>query len=172
MEGSHEVYWIYEGENRRSKAIRGGSVKKGGLIFLILLCGLMWSGPSLAFKPYDVEKVRSTGSCQWCDLSHADLKGAKLSGADLSGSNLSGAKLSGADLSKANLSSTYLRDANLGGANLTDAYLGNANLKGANVTDADLSDAVLSGATWTNGSKCDRDSFGECKTPNLLGQYE
>ena len=105
------------------------------------------------------------------DLSGANLRGAKLSGADLReailvGANLSGANLSGAylmralladaDLYEANLTKANLREAilvgadfsraKLSGANLVGAYLSEPNLSGANLRGADLSGAYLRGA--------------------------
>jgi uncharacterized protein YjbI with pentapeptide repeats len=148
------------------------AMKRKAAVFALCatLCALLClPDVSRAFKQADLDKLRKTKKCQWCDLGKANLKGAKLSGADLSGSNLSGAILTGADLSKADLSSTYLRNANLSGANLTDAYLNGANLTGANLTDADLSDAELSGTIWTNGDKCLKGSVKKCKTLDLTG---
>ena len=142
------------------------------VLCVILFPFLCLPDAARAFKQADLDKLRNTKSCQWCDLGKANLAGAKLSGADLSGSNLSGAILSGADLSKADLSSAYMREANLSGANLTDAYLNDANMTGANLANADLTDANLSGAIWTDGKKCLKGSVEKCKTLNLLGAEE
>lgn len=82
------------------------------------------------------------------NLSGADLGGARLSGADLTRAlidraNLSGAYLYEADLPGANLSYADLREANLSRADLHDAYLRNADLSKANLSEADLSGAEL-----------------------------
>ena len=79
-------------------------------------------------------------------FSGANLSGANLSEADLSGANLSEANLSEADLSGANLSEANLSGANLSGANLSEADLSGANLSGAILSEADLPGAILSGA--------------------------
>ena len=54
-------------------------------------------------------------SCHECNLTMADLSGAKLSLVDLSGTQLYMANLSGADLSGANLTETDFFEANLDG---------------------------------------------------------
>ncbi len=97
-------------------------------------------------------------------MSHADLRGANLSGAmlwavdisgavmgeaDLSDANLDKADLTGASLEEANLTNASLREANLSGAilsqaNLTSAHLDEANLSSARIDEANLSDADLS----------------------------
>jgi hypothetical protein len=78
--------------------------------------------------------------------SHADLRGANLSGANLRNADLSGANLSGADLSGADLRGANLRNADLRGANLSGANLRGANLRGANLRNADLRGADLRNA--------------------------
>jgi uncharacterized protein YjbI with pentapeptide repeats len=108
------------------------------------------------------------------DLSRADLRGARLSGADLSGADLSGARLSEADLSGADLSGAHLRGADLTGADLTGAHLhatsfGNTNLSDAHgletckhlgpsyldhftlIHSGGLPDAFLRGCGWPDG---------------------
>ena len=95
------------------------------------------------------------------DLSHADLRGAALSGADLtradlSVANLSQANLSGADLHRAdllvadltaaNLTGAHLEWADLTGAHLPGAHLIETELTGANLCLADLTGADLTGA--------------------------
>lgn len=72
---------------------------------------------AFAFKQEDVEKLRNTGSCNYCDLSRfnfpnrANLNGANLENADLENANLSGANLSGANLENTNLSGADLTNA-------------------------------------------------------------
>ena len=94
-------------------------------------------------------------SCHECNLTMADLSGAKLSLVDLSGTqlymaNLSGADLSGANLKDALLQEALLQEANLSGADLSGAklYMANlsgADLSGANLTEADFFEANLDG---------------------------
>ncbi len=88
---------------------------------------------------YDLEQYRiiKTGADNWnrwrsanpekhIDLSKADLKRAKLSGADLSGADLSYARLEKADLSGANLYGASLEKANLLGAKLNNTNFSEA----------------------------------------------
>ncbi|MFE0421346.1 pentapeptide repeat-containing protein [Streptomyces sp. NPDC058953] len=67
------------------------------------------------------------------DLTHADLRGARLVGAEFAKADLSEADLRGADLAKADLSGAVLVGADLSGA---DLY--RASLLGADLTEADL----------------------------------
>jgi len=117
-----------------------------------------------AFKQGDLDRLLTTGECQWCDLRNADISGAHLPNAELSESNLSGAKLAGANLTGANLSGAYLSRSDLSGADLSTAFLRKANMNGANLTGANLTGADLSGAVWTDGSKCANGSVKECKS--------
>ena len=80
------------------------------------------------------------------DLSNANLRGWRFSGADLSGADLLGANLSGVILLEANLGGANLGGANLSGANLSGANLSGANLSGANLSRANLSRVILVGA--------------------------
>jgi hypothetical protein len=77
------------------------------------------------------------------DLSGADLKEAKLSGAHLNGTDLEEAILVGAKLYKAELVGAKLAKARLMGADLTGADLDTADLRGANLTGAILIRALL-----------------------------
>ena len=87
------------------------------------------------------------------DLSEADLREAKLTGAqfceaillktNFSGANLNGTNFCRAKLSGAKFIKTYLNKADLCGANLP-----RANLNGANLIEANLNEADLCGATF------------------------
>ncbi|BAY64444.1 pentapeptide repeat-containing protein [Calothrix brevissima NIES-22] len=82
------------------------------------------------------------------DLSHIDIRGAKLTGANFEMTNLYQTNLSGADLCSANLhgailTAANLSGANLAGANLKEAILSAANLSGANLSGANLNQANL-----------------------------
>lgn len=168
------------------------TVKGNNLISVLCLTFVVLflvPGMSYPFAQKDLDKLKASGECTWCDLQNADLAGTQLSGAKLSnttlsGANLSRAILSGADLtsarlsranlSGANLSSAYLHGANLRDANLSKANLSGANLSGANLSyatlsGADLSGADLSGALWTDGTKCAEGSTGECKKESRPG---
>ena len=73
-----------------------------------------------------LDGLHSTGSCQFCDLTQAnmegmDLKGFELRYANLAGAYLVGANLSRADLRGANLSGVLLRMTILKGSNLSVA---------------------------------------------------
>ncbi len=114
----------------------------------------------------EVERLRNTNSCLFCNLRganlssanlisanlfHADLSGANLTNADLmhsylNSADLTKAKLKRADLTYADLSSAHLSAANLEGANLQEANLGNANLQKANLVAANLQKTNLVGA--------------------------
>jgi uncharacterized protein YjbI with pentapeptide repeats len=84
------------------------------------------------------------------DLSNADLRAVRLSGAyldhvDFRTARLNGAHLSHTDLRAARLSRANLRGADLMNANLRGAVLAEANLTEAFLRAADLSGASLSG---------------------------
>ncbi len=102
-----------------------------------------------AFTEADVEKVKTTGSCEGCNLRHANLSGEHLTNANLSGADLGGANLRGANLSRANLTR-----AKLGDAVLTNARLVRANLTGASLAGAYMADADFSQAVWVDGKTC------------------
>jgi hypothetical protein len=146
------------------------------LLKALSACLILTSGAAFAFDTSHLERLRATGSCEKCDLSKAQLKGASnlvganlngtnlwaaylaganLAGASLNAANLTRANLAGANLSGASLRVTNLSGANLAGANLSRANLANsdlsrANLEGANLSGADLSGATLDGAILTN----------------------
>jgi uncharacterized protein YjbI with pentapeptide repeats len=146
-------------EHKEGIMKRTGAILKGTIFILsIAIVAVAIGARSLpAFTETDVEKVKTTGCCEGCNLSDANLGGedlanASLSGADLGGANLRGANLSGADLT---------------GARLVDAFLNNARLVGANLTDSTLSgacmdDANFSQAVWTDGKACGAGSRGRC----------
>lgn len=77
------------------------------------------------------------------DLSDADLRAARLSGAYLSRVDLRAARLSGARLNNANLRRSHLREANLSGADLREANLSEVDLSGADLSGACLREACL-----------------------------
>lgn len=95
-----------------------------------------------------------------CNLSRADLTGAKLS-ACLEGANLSYANLTGADLYRTGLHDADLSYANLTGAemyndlrktNLTGAILRNTNLEEVVLHHTNLTGADLTGAIFGSGT--------------------
>ena len=102
-------------------------------------------------------------SCHECNLTMADLSGAKLSLVDLSGTQLYMANLSGADLSGANLKDALLQDALLQEALLQEANLSGADLSGAKLYMANLSGADLSGANLTEAD------FFEANLDGVIG---
>ena len=77
------------------------------------------------------------------NFKYKKLTGANLEGANLEGANLEGAKLRGAKLRGANLEGTNLEGANLGGVNLEGAKLKGAKLEGAKLRGANLEGANL-----------------------------
>ena len=75
---------------------------------LALVVGWCLSFEVLAYKEADLEKLKTTGSCERCDLSGADLSEANLSGA-----NLSSSILFNTDLSSTNLENIIIKNTNL-----------------------------------------------------------
>ena len=132
--------------------------KKLVLMLSIVIMAIAISGTLSAFIETDVEKVKTTGSCEGCDLRHANLSGANLVNANLSGADLGGANLRGANLSKANLLRAKLAD-----AVLTDANLSDTNLTGASLAGAYMFGTDFSGAIWVDGKACEGGSLGRCK---------
>ena len=134
-------------------------MKRIGLAIPALIASIgIALGTASAFNETDLQKLKSTKNCVDCDLSGAVLIHRNLAGADLSGANLSGANLTDAYLAGANLSG-----ANLSGAILTGASLAGANLLRANLAGANLLYTNLAGAAGVDGSRCERDSSGNCK---------
>ena len=86
------------------------------------------------------------------DLSGANLREWRFSGANLFEVNLSEADLAGAGLEKVNLATADLATANLAGAKLIRADLTRANLAEANLSGADLSGANLATATLSRAT--------------------
>ena len=94
-------------------------------IFFALVCFLSIGGCVKYSEEVqaNLTKLKTTKSCQGCDLTRIELVGFDLKNADLSGANLTGANLSRVDLTEANLT-----DAILVGAIPTGAKLFNINL--------------------------------------------
>jgi uncharacterized protein YjbI with pentapeptide repeats len=88
-------------------------------------------------------------SCDWPDLSGADLVGADLTAADLIGADLRGADLTGATLRNALLGMGKLRNATLDRADLTGADLTGADLRTGKLRSANLARADFRGADLT-----------------------
>ncbi len=129
------------------------------VFFTVIIVGsFIGAGTSSALNRDDLEKLRTTQSCEGCNLRGANLSSANLSWADLSGADLTGANLRGANLSGANLSGARLGDAVLSDANLSRANLREANLGGAYMFNTDFS-----GARWTDGTTCQPGSLGKCE---------
>jgi hypothetical protein len=80
-----------------------------------------------------------------CDLTGADLQGARLQDADLTRSHLDAANCVDARLQRAKLGSASLRGADLSGAMLGRADLAGADLGGATLHLTDLAGAVFTG---------------------------
>lgn len=152
-------------------------------IVVFIIAAVCVFGTSHGFNQSQLDSLLATKRCEYCDLRNADLTGAALTGARLIGANLTGARLSKANLSDANLYGTVLtqadlRDANLtgafmrgtrlNGANLTGANLSKANMEKATLLDANLTSIVLSetnfsSAVWKDGTRCEENSYDECK---------
>ena len=103
-----------------------------------------------AFDPTHYAAVKAgQKSCQWCDLSGANLKKVNFTGADLTGTNFTGA-----DLTNVNLTNADLTGADLTGVVVTGAVLTGAKFLGADLDQVDLTGAVLTGARLENAN-CD-----------------
>jgi len=100
--------------------------------------GLCLSFQVLAYREADLETLKTTGSCQSCDLSGADLYEMDLFKANLTGANLKEVDLTLADLTLANLQS----------ADLTGAIFDETNLSGANLRSATLDEDALDEAVF------------------------
>ena len=79
------------------------------------------------------------------DLRRADLGGAWLTDSSFMGANLEGANLKGAYLTGANLVSANLSGANLSGANLYGTHFDGAHLAGSNLSGAELKQTIFAG---------------------------
>jgi uncharacterized protein YjbI with pentapeptide repeats len=122
-------------------------IKKSLLITVfsvpIVLCiKLCLSGASSV----EVERLRNTNSCPFCNLRGANLGSANLIGANLFHANLRGANLTNAKLMHSYLNSADLTKAKLKRADLTYADLSSTHLSAANLEGANLQEANLVGA--------------------------
>ena len=91
----------------------------------LTLVATMFANSASAFDPDDLELLKYTGDCPFCDLG-----GVEISSQDRLNTNLI-ADLTGANLQFSDLTNASLHAAELGKANLSGADLGGANLKGA-----------------------------------------
>jgi uncharacterized protein YjbI with pentapeptide repeats len=121
-------------------------------ILAVALCALIAATivvrPTAAFEQEDLAKLRSSNSCQGCDLSAADFSQADLEEAYLPEADLSQAKLPGAKLRMARLEGAHLAGAALGEADLSEAYAPGADFTKANLASANLAEAFLRGANF------------------------
>jgi uncharacterized protein YjbI with pentapeptide repeats len=102
------------------------------------------------------------------NLSHIDIRGAKLSFSSLIKANLKNTILQGAVIKH-----SYLQGADLSGANLVYVNFAGSDLRGANLSNARLSNADFSGADLTNANlrdvKIDRTTnFTGAKMINVI----
>jgi Pentapeptide repeats (8 copies) len=112
---------------------------KKQLLASLLLMGLGFGSlnnqSSYAFSPSDLQKLKSTGSCQNCDLS----------GADLANINLNKANLNGANLSGANLTNAKIIDSDLRSVNWSGATIQNTNVYGTQIAISSLTQTQNNG---------------------------
>lgn len=93
-----------------------------------------------------VSQLLETRACPECELSNANLIGAKLNGANISLAKMRSANFQNANLMGANLIGAYLKDANFQDANLRWANFTNADLENVDFRGADLRGAKFNAA--------------------------
>lgn len=112
---------------------------KKQLFASLLLMGLGFvslnNQSSYAFSPSDLQKLKTTGSCEKCDLS----------GANLANINLNKANLNGANLSGANLTNAKIIDSDLRSVNWSGATIQNTNVYGTQIAISSLTQTQNSG---------------------------
>ena len=86
-------------------------------------------------------RLLETNKCLECDLTNAELEGAKLRNVDFGGIYLYRTKLEYGDLRVATFTGADLSDARLRGVDLRNAIFNGANLKITYFSDADLTAA-------------------------------
>jgi uncharacterized protein YjbI with pentapeptide repeats len=139
------------------------SVFTGASLERVSFAGATLTGATLTGQ--DLRVCELTGA----HLHNAILQNVKLQGAvldpliDLSGADLRGARLSGATLAAVNLSGADLRNAQMDNANLAGANLSGSDLRNAEMNNADLSGADLSGTNFS-GLDLRRTAFGSKPT--------
>ena len=84
-------------------------------------------------------RIQSTGACQFCDLTQANMEGMDLKGIDLRYANLARANLYGTNLTGANLSGVDLSGKDLRGTILIGEDITGTNLSGVNQRANDMS---------------------------------
>ncbi|AGI67243.1 hypothetical protein OAN307_c15700 [Octadecabacter antarcticus 307] len=99
----------------------------------LTVAATMFASSASAFDPADLQKLKDTYECRFCDLTDADLSSASLMRADLPRADLSGADLSRADLSDANLSAADLTGADLSYTRMNGAILCNTTMPDGSV---------------------------------------
>lgn len=158
-----KIILIYSGKVHEFALDRtdlGQTIAESATFTLVLdkidLSGIQLRAANLNKASFRGSRLRSAGEDgRWdtfddwiADLSDAQMKEAKLTGANLSRvlmnrANLSRATLNQANLSGANLSGANLSSTQLIGANMRGAVLANASLTGADLGEANLSQANL-----------------------------
>ncbi len=112
---------------------------KKQLFASLLLMGLGFvslnNQSSYAFSPSDLQKLKTTGSCEKCDLSGADLRNINLSKANLNGANLRGA----------NLTNAKIIDSDLRSVNWSGATIQNTNVYGTQIAISSLTQTQNNG---------------------------
>ena len=86
----------------------------------------------------DMEDIKTTNSCLYCDLDFQSFRGLNLDGVNLSGSKLQGADFTNSSLIGANFTDTYLVDTIFTGSILTGSRFTDAFMESSDFTDAVL----------------------------------
>lgn len=88
-----------------------------------------------AYDPSHLQRLKSTGNCEKCDLSGANLSNIKLTNANLRSSNLA----------NANLTNALIIDSDLRSVDFSDAIIKNTNVYGTQIAISSLSKSQNNG---------------------------
>ena len=106
-----------------------------GSLALIPLLASMGNQPSHAYEPNDLQRLKTTGSCQQCDLSGANLTNIRLTNANLKGANLT----------NTNLTNARIIDSDLRSVDFSGATIKKTNVYGTQIAISALSQTQYDG---------------------------
>ena len=99
----------------------------------LTVAATMFASSASAFDPADLQKLKDTNECLFCDLGGANLESADVMNANLYRADLAGANLRGAAMVNADLRNAFLMGADLGGAQMMGAILCNTTMPDGSV---------------------------------------